>query len=277
MAPLAKREGSQMPGIAFVTGGARGLGNAVAVAFAKEGSRGVVIVDVGDEATLQSGREAVEAYGTECLAIKADVTNEDELETAVAKAIEQFGRIDYAANFAGIAGAPEGVMGATLDGFKKTLDVNCTGVFLSTKVEMNQMMKQSSLEVEEGRVPQKGAIVNCASINSIMAVPGGVGYTTAKHAVNGITKTGALEGRKHNIRVNSISPGFLLTGLVTPNLERDGFKVGVWEAAIKRQGREATFNEIGDATVLLCSPKMSLVNAHNLVIDNGFTCNEMNF
>jgi NAD(P)-dependent dehydrogenase (short-subunit alcohol dehydrogenase family) len=79
-----------------VAGGARGLGNAIAVSFAREGARGVVIVDI-NQATLDEGKKIVESYGTKCLAVQADVTKEEDFEKAVAAAVEEFGRIDYAA------------------------------------------------------------------------------------------------------------------------------------------------------------------------------------
>lgn len=152
--------------------------------------------------------------------------------------------------------------------------VNSTGVFLSTKHEILQMMKQDSISVyastslsqtntlliiidpasEEGRVPQRGAIVNCASLNSQMSIAGSIAYTTSKHVVMGITKTvssllpshpsltttlplslthrqAALEARTHDIRVNAISPGFLLTNLLTPIVGKEGgVPIEAWDA-----------------------------------------------
>ena len=91
------RSGPVAPGIAFITGGARGLGNAIAVAFAKEGSKGVAIVDIQDERTFNEGKANVERYGVKCITIYADVTKEDQVERAVKEAVDVFGRIDYAA------------------------------------------------------------------------------------------------------------------------------------------------------------------------------------
>jgi NAD(P)-dependent dehydrogenase (short-subunit alcohol dehydrogenase family) len=102
--PSARRSGPITPGVAFVTGGARGLGNAIAVSFAKEGARAVVIVDIQDEKTTAEGVAAIEEYGAEVLSIRCDVTNEKQVEDAVAQAVAKFGRIDYGVNFAGIIG-----------------------------------------------------------------------------------------------------------------------------------------------------------------------------
>ncbi|OCT44282.1 2,5-dichloro-2,5-cyclohexadiene-1,4-diol dehydrogenase [Cladophialophora carrionii] len=303
------RSGPVAPGVAFVTGGARGLGNAIGVSFAKEGARGVCLVDIQDDATFEEGKKAVEKYGAKVLCIRADVTKEEDVERAVNEAVKEFGRIDYAANFAGIFGSTLPTWEMPADAFRQVMEVNTTGVWLCNKYQLRQMMKQDSVEVEEGRPPQRGSIVNCASVSespcsskfetvasqglqylcfqrlwieakdsadSIQAGAGTTGYTAAKHAVAGLTKAAALEARGHDIRVNAVSPGFLLTKLLDPFMEKYGSEQGMkqWEVHEKRQGRKATFDEIGDVVVLLSTPRMSLVVGHNLVIDGGFTINE---
>jgi len=248
------RHGPIAPGIAFVTGGARGLGNAIAQSFAKDGADGVVIVDIQDDDTLREGRRTVERHGTKCLTIRADVTKEDEVESAVDDAVREFGRIDYAANFAGIVGP--------------------IGVWLSMKHQLRQMLKQGSIAVEDGRTEQRGSIVNAASVNSIQAGAGTSGYSASKHAVVGMTKAVALEARAGCIRVNCVSPGFLRTKLLDKPMSEGVIPDEIWKGYEARQGRQATFDEIGDVVVLLSTPRMSLVNGHNLVIDGGFTINE---
>ncbi|GIZ42292.1 hypothetical protein CKM354_000556700 [Cercospora kikuchii] len=268
------RGGSVAPGIAFVTGGARGLGNAIAVSFAKEGSKGIALVDIQDEKTFNEGKAAVEQYGTKCITIHADVTQEDQVERAIAETVKEFGRIDYAANFAGIIGPLALTVDTPLEAWRKVIDVNLVGVWLCTKYELKQMLKQESVEVESGRVPQRGSIVNAASVNSIQSGAGTSGYTAAKHGVMGITKAACLEARGSDIRVNAVSPGFLLTDLLKPSMASGELAAESWPTYEARQGRKATFDEVGDVVVLLSTPRMSLVNGHNLVIDNGFTINE---
>ncbi|KAK3116648.1 hypothetical protein LTR53_002762 [Teratosphaeriaceae sp. CCFEE 6253] len=278
------RNGPVAPGIAFITGGARGLGNAIAVSFAKEGSKGVALVDIQDEATFKEGKEAVEKYGAKCITIHADVTNESQVERAVAEAVKVFGRIDYAANFAGIAGPLTAIVDTDTNLWKKVLEVNAVGVWLSMKHELRQMIKQDSIDgIEGGRVPQRGSIVNAASVNSILSGAGSSGYTAAKHAVVGMTKAGALEARSKDVRINCVSPGFLRTKLLEEEFTKQtGSSMlsgpgpdAAWKTFEDRQGREASFDEIGDVVVLLSTPRMSLVHGHNLVIDGGFTINEM--
>ncbi|KAK4504010.1 hypothetical protein PRZ48_004925 [Zasmidium cellare] len=267
------RSGPVAPGIAFITGGARGLGNAIAVSFAKEGATGIALVDINNEETFAKGKAAVEAYGAKCITIHADVTNEDDVARAIATTVQEFGRIDYAANFAGIVGPLSNCWETETSDWKKVIDVNLIGVWLCTKLEMKQMLAQDSLSagIEQGRIEQKGSIVNCASVNSIQAGAGTSGYTAAKHGVVGITKAAALEGRDKYVRVNCVSPGFLQTNLFDAVPGKTDDLWGVFEA---RQGRVAALEEIGDVVVLLSTPRMSLVNGHNLVIDNGFTINE---
>ncbi|KAL3474466.1 oxidoreductase [Aspergillus californicus] len=229
---------------------------------------------------MAEGAKNVETHGVECLTIQADVSQETDVKNAVAQAAARFGRIDYAANFAGIGGQAGSIVNYDVDNFRKVMDVNVTGSLLCTKYQMKQMLQQDAIQMhvlfEAGRVPQRGSIVNCASVNSIMASAYSAAYTASKHAVAGLTKVAALEGRQHHIRVNTVSPGFLYTQLIANNLGPAG-EAGAtrWRELEARQGRSATFDEIGDAVVILSSPSMSLVNAHNLVVDNGFTVNEM--
>ena len=275
MSHKAKRSGPVTPGVAFVTGGARGLGNAIAVAFARDGASGVVLVDIQDEETFKTGRQAVEAYGTPCITVKADVTKEDEVEKAVAQGVERFGRIDYAANFAGVLTSTDEICDIDIKRFEHTMAVNSTGVLLSVKYELRQMMKQESIEVEAGRVPQRGAIVNAASVNSSQTMAGATAYSVSKHGVAAITKTAAMEARQHHIRVNAVAPGFLRTGMNTSLHQQASGKVGdVWATFEARQGRVGGLEEVGDAVVLLCTTRMSLVNGAILAVDNGFTISE---
>lgn len=109
--------------------------------------------------------------------------------------------------------------------------------------------------------------MNAASVNSIQAGAGVTGYTASKHGVVGLTKSAALEGRKHDIRVNCVSPGFLNTELLGPYFRSGQIPPEAWKTYEARQGRMASPDEIGDVVVLLSTPRMSLVNGHNMVVD----------
>ncbi|KAK5080260.1 hypothetical protein LTR05_008708 [Lithohypha guttulata] len=272
------------PGVAFITGGARGLGLAIAQSFAKEGARGIVLFDIQPDDIMNAAKATIEQYmveGGKCLTFRGDVTVEEDLEAAVAQTVDEFGRLDYAANFAGVVGPLAATWDVNTKEFKKVIDINCTGVWLSMKVQLKHMLKQDSIDgIEQGRVEQRGAIVNCASVNSIQGGAGTTGYTAAKHAVLGMTKSAALEARGQGVRVNCVSPGFLLTKLLEPAfVPAEGQTTALltgdaWKQYEDRQGRKASFEEVGDVVALLCNPRMSLVVGHNLVIDGGFTINE---
>lgn len=265
------------PGVAFITGGGRGLGNAIAVSFAKDGAKGVALVDISDEKTFAEGKAAVEKANPDCkcITVHCDVSHEAGVERAVAETVKEFGRIDYAANFAGIVGPLAATWETDFEAWRKVLEVNTFGVWLCMKHEMKQMLSQTTIGIEQGRQEQKGSIVNAASVNSIQAGAGTTGYSGSKHAVLGMTKAAALEGRAAGIRVNCVSPGFLRTKLLeVPINAMGGWEGERWGQFEARQGRLATFDEIGDVVVLLSNPRMSLVVGHNLVIDGGFTINE---
>lgn len=149
------------------------------------------------------------------------------------------------------------------------------------KVQMKQMLKQDSIGgIEPGRVEQRGAIVNAASVNSIQGGAGTTGYTASKHAVLGMTKAAALEGREQGVRINCVSPGFLMTNLLEASMKVPEGQTSaaisgeLWSSFESRQGRKANPEEVGDVLAMLCSPRFSLVIGHNLVIDGGFTINE---
>jgi len=271
----SQQSSSLLPGVAFITGGGRGLGLAIAVSFAKSGSRGFVIVDIQDDETMKSAKAEVESHGNQvkCLPIRASVTDEKEFEKAIAKTVSEFGRIDYAANFAGVGGPHKPLSGMTVEEWENVMAVNTTGVFISTKHQLLQMMKQDPIEWEAGRVAHRGSIVNCASVNSVQAMAGTSVYTASKHAVAGLTKAASLEARQYGIRVNALSPGFILTKIAEPIVKSDPQVFETWKTFEARQGRTGKPEEIGDAVALLSSNQMSLVNGQNLIVDGGFTVN----
>ncbi len=188
------------------------------------------------------------------------------------EAVKEFGRIDHAANFAGIAGPLDFSWDMPLSEYRKVIEVNTIGVWLSIRAEIKQMRKQDDLgDIEEGRRGQKGSIVSAASVLSIQGIGATSGYTTSKHAVLGMTKAMALEVRGHGIRVNCVSPGFVITDMQKPLLKGElstGKEGGLfdkesvqksWEKFEARQGGKPSFEEISDVVVLLSSPRMSFV------------------
>jgi NAD(P)-dependent dehydrogenase (short-subunit alcohol dehydrogenase family) len=242
--------------VALVTGGSSGIGRATAQIFAREGAR-VVVADV----VVDGGQETVrliKAAGGEAIFVKTDVAQSADAEAMVKKAVETYGRLDCAFNNAGI----EGVVQPTVEygemHWDRVLAVNLKGVWLCMKYELQQMLTQGS-----------GAIVNTASIAGLVGLPGFSAYVAAKHGVNGLTKTAALECAKSGIRVNAVCPG----AIRTPMFERGARTIpGIEEQTVAMEpiGRMAAPEEVGEAVVWLCSDAASFVTGLPMAVDGGW-------
>jgi len=138
---------------------------------------------------------------------RADVTKEEDVHRAASETVRAFGRVDYAANFAGISSSIGTTWDVPLAEWRKAIDVNQIGVWLCNEYQIEKMKKQEPVTMPYAR-PQQGSIVKCASVNSIQPVAMSSAYTASEHAVAGLSKTAALEARQFNIRVNVVSPGF---------------------------------------------------------------------
>ncbi|KAI5867518.1 NAD(P)-binding protein [Durotheca rogersii] len=239
-------------GHAFVIGGS-GIGKACALAFAKYGSRRIVVADINleaAEAAVAACRDVALDATFHAEAIAIDVTAEESVKAAIARAQEVLGRIDYCVNSAGVAvrTACE-VAEANVDEFDAMLRVNVAGPFLVTRAMSAVMKSQSPNPVDpssQSRGVTRGAIVNLGSASSFAATPRMIQYTTAKHAVAGLTKNAALDNAAYGIRVNSVCPSWVDTPMVrqamvdVPNL-RDMIETSV------PLGRIALAEEVADA------------------------------
>ena len=242
--------------VALVTGGSSGIGRATAQIFAREGAK-VVVADVGVEGGAETVRLITDSGG-EATFIKTDVAQPADTEAMVKKAVEAYGRLDCAFNNAGI----EGVVQPTVDydqaDWDRVISINLTGVWLCMKYELQQMLTQGS-----------GAIVNTASIAGLVGLPGFSAYVAAKHGVNGLTKTAALEYAKSGIRVNAVCPG----AIRTPMFERGARdNPGIEEQVVAAEplGRMAEPAEVGEAVVWLCSDAASFVTGQPMAVDGGW-------
>jgi len=242
---------------ALVTGGGSGIGRAASLAYSREGAR-VVVVDVnveGGEETVQRIKES----GGEAILVHADVSSNAGTQAMVAETVERFGRLDCAFNNAGISGGRDRNLTAdyTQDDWDRVIGVNLTGVWLSMKAEIPQMLAQGG-----------GAIVNTASIMGLIATPGSVAYMAAKHGVVGLTKAAALEYAKDNLRVNAVCPGYIDTPLLQPLFANEDRK----EQVVSRHpvGRLGQPEEIAEAVIWLSSDAASFVTGHSMAVDGGY-------
>jgi NAD(P)-dependent dehydrogenase (short-subunit alcohol dehydrogenase family) len=239
---------------AFITGAASGIGRATAVAFAAEGARVVVTDRV--EAALQETAEYVKESGGEVLAIACDVSKPEEIEAAVAQAVNTFGRIDCAFNNAGVENKATPLHEIELEEWDRILSINLRGTFVCMKHEIAQMVRQGS-----------GVVVNTSSGAGIRGVAGGASYAASKHAMIGMTKSAALDYAKQNIRVNCVLPG----NIATPMMDR--FTGGDIQKAIDLEpvGRLGKPEEIAEAVLWMCSDLGGFVTGASIVVDGGWS------
>lgn len=238
--------------IAFVTGGAGGIGAATAKAFARHGAR-VLVSDLADvSATL----EAIAAEGGEAYGEQLDVTDEAAVDAAVDGLVARWGRIDIGFNNAGISISRMSDEWGLLETCEKEWAVNQRGVLLCMRAELRHMLRQGS-----------GAIVNTASVAGMTGIAG-AGYTGSKHAVVGLTRSAALAHATRGVRVNCVLPGVIETPMTS--LEAQGPEAVEFMARMHPIGRIGRPEEVADGVVYLASDMASFVTGHALAIDGGF-------
>jgi NAD(P)-dependent dehydrogenase (short-subunit alcohol dehydrogenase family) len=242
--------------VVLVTGALTGIGRETALAFAREGSR-IVIAGRRDDAGAQLVEE-LHVLGAEAAFIRADVRREDEVRSLVDQTVERFGRLDAAVNNAGTEGKPGAITEQTAETYAATFETNVLGTLLSMKHQLRVMQAQGS-----------GSIVNISSTYGHEGAAGASVYAASKHAVEGLTKSAALEAARFGVRVNAVAPGPTDTGMLdrftgTPE-RKAGLTAGV------PLGRVGTPAEIARAIVFLASDKASFVTGQILTADGGKT------
>ncbi|HWI92896.1 MAG TPA: glucose 1-dehydrogenase [Flavisolibacter sp.] len=239
--------------VAIITGAGSGIGKAAAELFAKEGAK-VVISDI-NETNGNSAVEEIKKNGGDAFYIKADSSKPEDNEALVKQTIEKYGALDIAVNNAGIGG-PLGATGEyPLDGWKKVIDINLSGVFYGLRYQIPAM-------IEKG-----GSIVNIASILGAAGTRFSPAYVAAKHGVVGLTKAAALEYADKNIRINSVGPGYIKTPLVINSLDKSALDALVGLHPIGRLGEA---EEIAELILWLASPKASFVTGAYYNADGGY-------
>jgi 3alpha(or 20beta)-hydroxysteroid dehydrogenase len=247
--------------VAIVTGGASGIGEATVRLLHDEGAT-VVIADINFEAATKLaaaiGHDAVVCVGQEVIACQLDVSQEQEWTACVDDVVSRYGQVDILVNNAGI-GTGGAVIDEPIEGHRRALDVNVTGVWLGMRAVLPAMYQQ-----------QSGSIVNISSIDGLVGIAQLTTYTATKFAVTGMTKSVALEVGSKGVRVNSVHPGFISTPLF--NKPSPG-KSQRYEEAIARQpiARAGTPQEVAKAILFFASDDSSFCTGTSLVVDGGHT------
>ncbi len=240
--------------VVLITGALTGIGRAAAVIFAQEGAK-VVVSGRRDK----QGQELVaelQALGAEAAFVRADVRSEDDVRNLVDQTVKRFGRLDVAVNNAATEGTPGPVSEQTAESFAATFDTNVLGTLLSMKHELRIMLPQRS-----------GSIVNVSSAYGSVGAAGASVYVASKHAVEGMTKSAALEVAGTGVRVNVVAPGTTDTGMLTRFTNTDENKAAlVSTVPVKRL---ATPEEIAHVIAFVASANASYMTGASIPVDGG--------
>lgn len=243
--------------VVLITGALTGIGRATALAFAREGAA-VVVSGRRDDAGRKLADE-LRGLGVRAEFLRADVRIEADVCSLIEQIVERFGRLDVAVNNAGTEGQLGSVTEQSEDNYRNTFETNVLGMLLSLKHEMRVMLGQGA-----------GAIVNLSSIAGQVGIANASVYVASKHAVEGLTKSAALEGAAAGVRVNAVAPGPIQTDML------DRFTGGNEEA---KSGfltslparRAGTPEEIAQTIIFLASDKARFLTGQCLAVDGGFT------
>src|SRR5271154_7014890 len=240
--------------VVLITGALTGIGRATALAFAQEGSR--IVISGRREEEGEKLVAELRKLGAEAEFIRSDVRQEEDLRSLVDKTVARFGRLDVAVNNAGTEGKPGPVTEQTTESYAATFDTNVLGTLLSMKHELRVMLAQRS-----------GSIVNVSSAYGRVGAAGASVYVASKHAVEGMTKSAALEVAGTGVRVNVVAPGTTDTGMLTRFTSTDENKAAlVSTVPVKRL---ATPEEIADVIVFVGSAKASYMTGASIPVDGG--------
>jgi NAD(P)-dependent dehydrogenase (short-subunit alcohol dehydrogenase family) len=240
--------------VVLITGALTGIGRATALAFAKEGAR--VVISGRHEEEGEKLVAELRKLGAKAEFVRSDVRREEDVRNLIDKTVERFGLLDVAVNTAGTEGVPGLLTEQTAESYAATFDTNVLGTLLSMKHELRVMMPQKS-----------GSIVNISSTYGHTGAPGASVYSASKHAVEGLTKSAALEAAETGVRVNVIAPGPIETAMLdrfTGTAER---RAGIAATVpLKRVGKP---EEIAQAIIFVSSDKASFITGASYLVDGG--------
>lgn len=245
--------------VAIITGAGRGIGRAITYKMAHEGAM-VALVDI-DLESAQSAAEELRRQDCQALAVQTDITRELEVEAAVSRALERFGRVDILVNNAGKNFYHDATTMSEVD-WDNAMNVDVKGAWLCCKYVLPSM-----------KAAKAGSIINIASVHARITAPGHFPYAAAKSALVGLTRNLALDYAPYNIRVNAICPGWVRTALVQGWFDRQADPKAVEDRVLSFQPlrRIGTPEEIANFAAFVASDEASFITGAELVIDGGMS------
>jgi NAD(P)-dependent dehydrogenase (short-subunit alcohol dehydrogenase family) len=240
--------------VVLITGALAGIGRATALAFAHEGAR--VVISGRREEEGRKLLAEIRELGVEAEYVRTDVRHEDEVRALIDRAVARFGRLDVAVNNAGTEGQPGPITEQSAESYAATFDTNVLGVLLCLKHELRVMLPQG-----------RGSIVNVSSVAGRVGFAGASVYVASKHAVEGLTKSAALEAAESGVRVNIVAPGPIETGMLDRFTGTEERKAGL--VGRVPLGRAGGPEEVAQAIVFLSSDKASFTTGATIAVDGG--------